>query len=407
MQDALDLHLISPEIHANPYPAFSWLRAHLPVHQVMMGSRQVWLISRYQDVESVLKDQRFVRDERNAFSPEEFARRFAYRLEQEQSGQAFLYHQMLNLDPPDHTRLRALVSLSFTPRLIEQWRARIQAIADELLDRVEERGEMELIEDFAFPLPMTVITEMLGVPLADRSRFRHWSNEVVEAAGLPGGWRNISGSMEALKAYMRDLIAQKRQQPSEDLLNGLIRAESEGEKLTEDELIAMFFLLLSAGHETTVNLIGNGVFTLLQHPEQMEQLRQNLALLPGAIEELLRYRGPVPAATQRRAREDIELAGNLIRRGDPVIVLLASANRDAQAFDHAEELDITREENRHLAFGKGIHYCLGAPLARLEGGIAIGTLLRRMPDLRLAVAFQEVTWKAGLIMGLSALPVAF
>jgi cytochrome P450 len=407
MQDALDFNLISPEMHANPYPAFSWLRAHAPVHQVTMGSRQVWIISRYQDVEAVLKDQRFVRNERNAFDPSEFAQRFAYRLEQEQTGHAFLYHQMLNLDPPDHTRLRALVSLSFTPRLIEQWRERIQIIADGLLDRTQARGEMDLIEEFAFPLPMTVITEMLGVPLADRSQFRRWSNEVVEAAGLPGGWSTISGSMDALKTYMRDLIGQKRGQPTDDLLGELIRTEAQGEKLTEDELIAMVFLLLSAGHETTVNLIGNGVFTLLQHPEQMEQLKQHPALLPTAIEELLRYRGPVPAATQRRAREDLELDGKLIRRGDPVIVLLASANHDTQIFDHAEELDITREENRHLAFGKGIHYCLGAPLARLEGHIAIGTLLRRMPNLHLSIEPQELVWKSGLIMGLSTLPVAF
>lgn len=407
MQDALDLNLIAPALKANPYPAFSWLRAYAPVHQVMMNGRQVWIVSRYQDVEIVLKDQRFVRDERNVFSPEEFAKRFPWRLEQGQSGHRFLYQQMLNLDPPDHTRLRALVNLSFTPRLVEQWRERIQSITDELLDVVQERGEMELIEEFAFPLPMIVITEMLGVPLADRVQFRQWSHEVVEAASLPGGWSNISGSMDALRTYMIELIGQKRRQPTDDLLGGLIRAEAEGEKLTEDELIAMVFLLLSAGHETTVNLIGNGVLALLQHPEQMELLKQTPSLLPTAIEELLRYLGPVPAAAQRRAREDVELDGKLIQKGDPVIVLLASANRDERIFEHAEELDITREANRHLAFGKGIHYCLGAPLARLEGQIAIGTLLRRMPNLRLAIDAEELVWKAGLLMGLSRLPVAF
>jgi cytochrome P450 len=321
---------------------------------------------------------------------------------------------MLNADPPDHTRLRSLVNLSFTPRLIEQWRERIQAIANELLDAVqnppngEQRCEMELIGEFAFPLPMTVITEMLGVPDTDRTRFRVWSNQVVEASGDFQAFANLRESLDEFQVYLSELIEQKREQNADDLLGKLIRTEAEGDKLTEDELISMVFLLLVAGHETTVNLIGNGVLALLQHPDQLEKLKQNPELIISAIEEFLRYRGPLLAATQRWVSEDIELGGQQIQRGDQVIALLSSANRDERAFEHADQLDITRKENHHLAFGKGIHYCLGAPLARLEGQIAINTLLKRMPNLRLAIDEQDLVWRPGLLlMGLSKLPVAF
>lgn len=409
----MDFNLISPAFKANPYPAFSWLRTNAPVYQInMQGDRPAWIISRYEDVDTVLKDQRFVKNVRNALSPEELSQKFPWvqpdPQQQQQSGNAFLSHHMLNFDPPDHTRLRSLVNLSFTPRLVEQWRERIQAITDELLDAVQERGEMELIGEFAFPLPMMVITEMLGVPTVDRMRFRTWSNQVVEASGNFEAFQDLRESLREFRNYLSDLIAQKSKQPSEDLLSKLIRTEAEGEKLTEEELIAMVFLLLVAGHETTVNLIGNGVLALLQYPDQLEKLKQDPSLIKSAVEEFLRYQGPLITATQRWLSEDVEMGGQLLRRGDQVLVLLASANRDDQRFADAEGLDITREENHHLAFGKGIHFCLGAPLARLEGQIAIGTLLRRMPHLNLAIDPQDLVWRPGmLIMGVNNLPVTF
>jgi cytochrome P450 len=392
------------------------LRENLPLYQIKLNDRPLWIISRFEDVEAVLKDQRFVKSVRKVYTQEEIAQKFPWLLsgQQERTGQAFLVRHMLNADPPDHTRLRSLVNLSFTPRLIEQWRERIQAIANELLDAVqnppngEQRCEMELIGEFAFPLPMTVITEMLGVPDTDRTRFRVWSNQVVEASGDFQAFATLRESLDEFQAYLSELIEQKREQNADDLLGKLIRTEAEGDKLTEDELISMVFLLLVAGHETTVNLIGNGVLALLQHPDQLEKLKQNPELIKSAIEEFLRYRGPLLAATQRWVSEDIELGGQQIQRGDQVIALLSSANRDERAFEHADQLDITRKENHHLAFGKGIHYCLGAPLARLEGQIAINTLLKRMPNLRLAIDEQDLVWRPGLLlMGLSKLPVAF
>ncbi len=414
--DSLDLNLLSPAFKANPYPAFSLLRENFPLYQIRLNDRPTWIISRFEDAEAVLKDQRFVKSVRNVYTQEEIAQKFPWLLsgQQERTGQAFLVRHMLNADPPDHTRLRSLVNLSFTPRLIEQWRERIQAITNELLDAVQNppngewRHEMELIGEFAFPLPMTVITEMLGVPDTDRTRFRVWSNQVVEASGDFQAFANLRESLDEFQVYLSELIEQKREQNADDLLGKLIRTEAEGDKLTEDELISMVFLLLVAGHETTVNLIGNGVLALLQHPDQLEKLKQNPELIKSAIEEFLRYRGPLLAATQRWASEEIELGGQQIQRGDQVIVLLSSANRDERAFEHADQLDITRKENHHLAFGKGIHYCLGAPLARLEGQIAISTLLKRMPNLRLAIDEQDLAWRRGLLlMGVSELPVTF
>lgn len=406
-----EINLASPDFKANPYPAFTETRTEDPVHQVTLaGNRRGWLITRYDDADLVLRDPRFVKDVRHALTPEEIAKEFPWQQEENQAhGAAISFNRnMLGYDPPDHTRLRALVNITFTPRLVEQWRDRIQTIANELLDAVEGKGEMDLIDAFAFPLPMTVITEMLGVPTEDRGRFRIWSNTVIEASGNPEDFKQRRERITEFHEYLVELINKKRGQPADDLLSHLVRVEAEGDKLSEKELIAMVFLLLIAGHETTVNLIGNGTLALLLHPDQMEKLQQDPALLKTAIEEFLRFHGPLMTATQRWAREDIELDGTLIHRGDFVLVVLASANHDPSAFTNPDDLDITRQENRHLAFGKGIHYCLGAPLARLEGQIAISTLLHRLPNLRLTVDPQKLVWRPGaLIMGLRSLPVAF
>jgi cytochrome P450 len=337
------------------------------------------LITRYEDVMAVLKDERFVKNWRQALTPEQLA-----QTPQIPEVMEPLSTNMLDTDPPDHERLRALVSKAFTPRLIERMRPRVQAIADVLLDAVQDKGEMDLIDDYAFPLPITVIAELLGVPTEDRNRFREWSDAAVSGnASQEYLEKVLLPHMQAFTDYLRQMFEEKRKNPGEDLISALVRAEEAGDKLSQDELLGMVFLLLVAGHETTVNLIGNGVLALLQHPDQLQKLRDDPSLIKPAVEELLRYDGPVETATERFAREDVAMGGTVIPKGEMVLVVIAAADRDPERFPDPDLLDITRTDNKHLAFGKGIHHCLGAPLARMEAQIAIGTLLRRMPRLRL------------------------
>jgi cytochrome P450 PksS len=312
---------------------------------------------------------------------------------------------MLDLDAPDHTRLRALVHKAFTPRRVEQLRGRIQTLVDDLLTAARGKREIELVADLALPLPATVIADLLGVPSSDRRRFHRWSARIV---AISSGRDMVLAvhSVLAFMRYLRRLCAQRRTQPQDDLVTALNEAEEAGDVLSEDELLAMVFLLLVAGHETTVNLIASGTLALLQHPEQLARLRDDPASIRTAIEELLRYTSPVEMATERYARDDVALAGVAIPRGDLVLGVLGSANRDSAQFAHPDALDVVREPNRHLAFGQGAHYCLGAPLARLEGQIAIETLLRRLPDVRLARAPESLRWRRGLTLrGLETLPL--
>ena len=286
---------------------------------------------------------------------------------------------------PDHTRLRTLVHKAFTPRLIENMQERIRSLADELLDAVEARGRMDVIRDFALPLPTTIIAEMLGVPARDRSRFHRWSNALVSSTSSLWGTLKTLPHVMAFLRYIGKLVKARQAAPKEDLASALVMAHEAGDRLSEDELVAMIFLLLVAGHETTVNLIGNGVLALLEHTGQMERLRDDPGLIRPAVEEFLRYDPPVHLASERYAREDVTLGGVTIARSEMVHPLLGSANRDELQFVRPDDLDIAREPNRHVAFGQGVHYCLGAALARMEGQIAVNTLLRRMPELRLAV----------------------
>jgi pimeloyl-[acyl-carrier protein] synthase len=318
---------------------------------------------------------------------------------------------MLFRDPPDHTRLRTLVSKAFTPRVIEGLRPHIQQIVDGLLDRVRDRRAMDLIADLAFPLPVIVISEMLGVPAADRDRFRQWSLDVarsLDAIALPVGPEVIergNAARRALADYFRGLIAERRRRPQADLLSGLIAAEEQGDTLSQAELLATCVLLLVAGHETTVNLIGNGMLALLRHPAELRKLGAEPALLPSAVEELLRWDSPVQR-TGRITATDVELGGTLIPKGALVSAVLGAANRDPAHFPEPDRLDLARPDNRHLAFGWGIHFCLGAPLARVEGQIAIGALARRLPGLALATDRPE--WReSSALRGLRALPVTF
>ena len=369
---------------ANPYPAFAQLRAQGPVLPIAVPFRRgtVWMVTHFEEAVQVLKDPRFTVDPTALDSAPGTAGRRRGR--ESGSFEFFGGRSMINVDGIDHTRLRGLVSKAFTPRYIETLRPGIQRIADALLDRVQERGRMDLVQDYGYPLPITVICDMLGVPHDRRDHL-------------------LEGS-----AYITELLAEKRRRPQDDLLGQLVRMEATGDHLDERELQAMIALLIFAGHETTANLISIGVLTLFDHPDQLASLQADPSLIPGAIEELLRFNGPVLSPAPRIAREDMELAGRQIRRGDFVMVSLASANRDEAAFTDPETLDVARSLSRHVAFGQGVHFCLGAPLARLEGDIAFRTLLRRMPDLRLNAPRNSIRWREnGILRGLDALPVAF
>ena len=397
--------LFDPVFKADPYPTYARLRSSAPVHRAAMpDGRGVWLITRYEDVLAVLKDERFVKDWRSALTPEQLA-----EIPPIPEVMKPISRNMLDTDPPDHERLRALVSKAFTPRLIERMRPRVQAIADGLLDAVQDKGEMDLIDDYAFPLPITVIAELLGVPAEDRNNFREWSDAAVSGNASQEYLEEILiPHMQAFTDYLRALFEEKHANPRDDLVSALVQAEEAGDKLSEDELLGMVFLLLVAGHETTVNLIGNGVLALLQHPDQLRKLKDDPSLIKPAVEELLRYDGPVETSTERFAREDVDMGRTVIPRGEMVLVVLAAADHDPERFSDPDNLDITRTDNRHLAFGKGVHHCLGAPLARMEGQIAISTLLRRMPNLRLKGSPESLSWRPGMILrGLRGLPVEF
>ncbi|GIE49183.1 cytochrome P450 [Amorphoplanes nipponensis] len=384
-----------PALRTDPHPVYAQWRRETPVRRVKLPNGvTAWLVTRYEDARQALTDPRLSKalpvgqTTDSALPPA--------------VGAAVSRH-MLSADPPDHTRLRRLVSGAFTARRIEALRPRIEEITDELLAAMAGRERVDLIDAFAFPLPIQVICELLGVPAADRDSFRRWSNTIVAGAAARD---RLPGAMQAMVSYIRELIAERRAQPGEDLLSGLIGVRDAGDRLSEDELSSMVFLLLIAGHETTVNLIGNGVHLLLHERTRWERLRADPALLPSAIEEFLRYEGPVETATFRVATRELELGGTTIRAGDPVLVVLLSADRDQQRFPAPDELRMDRAQNPHLAFGHGIHYCLGAPLARLEAQVAFGRLLARYPHMRLAVAPAELTWRPGVLMrGLLELPV--
>jgi cytochrome P450 len=388
-----------PAVIADPYPSYHRLRAADPVHLSPLG---FWLLSRYDDCVMVLRDQRFGRQ---GF---EGALEAVYGSVAEEDR---VPRSMLFRDPPDHTRLRSLVNRAFTPRVVEGLRPRIQQIVDELLDRVQDAGAMETIADLAYPLPVTVISEMLGVPEDDRDAIRQWSADVarsLDAIGLPGTGDLVTrgrAGRRVLGEYFRGLIPERRRRPRADLLSQLIAAEEQGDKLSEGELLATCVLLYIAGHETTVNLIGNGLLALLRHPAELSRLRTDPGLVPGAVEELLRYDGPVQR-TARIAYEDLEIDGRRIAKGAMVVALLGAANRDPAHFPDPDRLDVARADNRHIAFGFGIHFCLGAPLARLEAQIAFNTLIRRAP--RLALATEAPEWRDSQVLrGLKALPVTF
>ncbi|HZU66108.1 MAG TPA: cytochrome P450 [Ktedonobacteraceae bacterium] len=389
----------------NPYPMLANMRAMGAIVEIPLpygDGMKAWMVTRMEEAVQVLKDRRFTVD-RSAV----FGERYSKGTDQQfNRGPGFLNHSMIMVDEPDHRRLRGLVSKAFTPKYIAGLRPDIQQIADELLDKVQEQGSMDLVSDFAYPLPINVISDMLGVPRENRAYIREWSQALAGGGNYSREQRR--DLMYAFSDYVAQLVAEKRRHPQDDLISHLITQEDEGDHLSESELLSMVGLLIFAGHETTSNLIGIGTLMLLDHPDQLEKLKADPSLVPSAVEELLRYNGPVAAPMPRFALEDIELGGQHFHKGDLVLIMLASADRDETFFTDPEELDIARNLNRHIAFGQGIHICLGAPLARLEGDIAFTTLLRRMPNLRLNVPRDTITWRGGFnLRGLVSLPVAF
>lgn len=403
-------NLFGHAFKSNPHPTYADMRAAAPVCRRTSrdGHTNIWFLTRYEDVDASLRDhEHFVKNYRTTLTPQERA-----DIPADPPLLRLLSNHMLNLDAPDHTRLRRLVNRAFTARMIEALAPRIETIAHDLLDRVAARGSMDLIDEFAFPLPIIVIAELLGIPPADRNRFRSWSHAfVTSSANVQRGARKVAKAQRLMldfTEYMRIQFQQRRSDPRDDLLTSLLQAEEAGDQLNEEELFSMVILLIVAGHETMVNALGNGALALLQHPEQLALLRREPALTERAVEEILRYDAPVERATTRFAATDVTLRGETIRRGDVVSLVLSSANRDEAQFARPDVFDITRDPTRHLSFGMGVHYCLGAPLARLEARIAIDALLQRLPTLRLAVPVESLRWRTiPVIRGMQHMPVAW
>jgi len=428
--DALSLsHLQREDVRANPYPFYEQLRNQDPVHwDAEMG---FWALSKFADIDSLYTDDRFSR-------AQGLMRGFERLPADHQKIAQPVYHSfsktVFYADPPYHTHLRGLMNHAFTPRRIEQLRPYVQYIVNELLDEAQSRGTMEVVHDLAYPLPVMVIAELLGLPASDRTRFKQWSDDLFAILGTVKHKSErllncAAQSLEEMTDYVRSLSEKRREDPQDDLLSALLVAtdddhpsaahhhlhspHSMGElvhdpealsTLTEAELVANINILLSTGHETTTHLIGNGLLAFLQHPDQLRKLKNDPSLLPSAVEEILRYDNPVQI-TYRAALEDAELHGNLIRKGDLVNTIIGSANRDPERFTNPDAFDITRDEGRHLSFGLGIHYCIGAPLVKMEAEVAFETILRRFPNL--ALAAEHLEWQEHPIFrGLKALPVS-
>jgi pimeloyl-[acyl-carrier protein] synthase len=392
--------LLDPQILADPYPLYHRLLTEDPVHWDPF--LHTWIVTRYEDVLTVL--QHFIAS--RTPTPEQLT---ALGLPNLVPFAEVLVRQMLFLDPPAHGRIRLLASKAFTPRRVEALRSHIQDITDNLLDAVQDGGSMDVIADLADPLPAIVTAEILGLPPSDWKQLTTWSTNFAEILGNfqhnPEGASRVLHILEEMTQYFREAIREHQENPRDDLISAFLAAEQEGDRLTEEEVVANSIMVMTGGQETTTNLIGNGMLTLLRYSEQLEQLRTNPALIPSAIEELLRYESPIQY-TSRLAPDDIELGGKIIRKRQAVIAVMGAANRDPERFPDPDQLDLTRKDNRHLAFAWGAHFCFGAPLARLEGEVAFGTMLRRMPGMKLVPG--PARWRANMgFRGLTTLPVTF
>ena len=394
---------LDPSLAADPYPVYARLRDLDPVHRSPLG---LWVLSRHPDCHAILRHPAASSDQRHSVRYRSYVELAALTPEQE----ALLAAQpMLFRDPPDHTRLRRLASSAFTARVVERMRPRVQAIVDDILDTPRADRQMDVIDELAYPVPVRVIGELLGVPRADQARLKEWSSVLVAGLNVsfapPAEDVGRIAAGEAFNDYFRDLISRRRRDPQEDLLSKLIAAEDSGDSLSEAELLSTCVLLLIAGHETTANVIGNGLRALLEHRDQLAILRDDPTRMRRGVEELLRFDPPVQL-TARVATDAIEIGGVVIEPGEMMLLLIGAANRDPGVFARPERLDVTRDPNQHLTFGSGIHLCLGAPLARLEADVVLTTLLRRMPDLDFAD--DDHSYRAGLVLrGLRSLGVCW
>ncbi len=386
----------------NPYPVYDQLRNSTPTFY--WEPWKLWFFTRFEDVNTLLRDRRLGRTMEHILPPEQRRKSPAAIEPFSKLGR----HSMFDKEPPEHTRLRGLVHKVFTPRRVDGMREQITSITNGLLDAVIEKGHIEVLEDFAVPLPVNVISELLGVPEADRHLLRPWSNNIVamyELGHTPEQEKLAVESSAAFADYLRHLANQRRANPQDDLITALVQVEEAGERLTMDEFISTCVLLLNAGHEATVNVLGNGLWALLQNPDQLQQLVHNPALIPTAVEELMRFDTPLQLF-RRWVLEDIEYNGQHFKQGDELGLMFGAANRDPARFTQPNTLDIRREDNPHISFGGGVHYCLGAPLARLELQIAYQTLLSRLPNLRLA-GDAPIFKDAYVIRGLRDLHLTF
>ncbi len=392
--------LLDPEVLANPYPLYHRLRSEDPVH--WDPYLHAWVVTRYADVVHVF--QRFSAD--RTPTPEQLT---ALGLTALTPLAEVMVLQMLFLDPPNHGRVRGLASKAFTARRVEVLRTHIQDITNSLLDAVQDKGRMDVIADLAYPLPAIVTAEMLGVPTSDWQQLTAWSADFAQVLGNfqhnPDRAPRVIKSLQEMSAYFRAAIKDQRTNPRDGLIHAYLTAEIDGDRFTEDEVVANTIVTMVGGQETTTNLIGNGVLTLLRHPDQLERLKQDLSLIPAAVEELLRYESP-SQHTARLAPEDVVLGGKTIRKRQAVIAVMGAANRDPERFPDPDKLDLGRQDNRHVAFAWASHFCFGAPLARIEGQTAFATMLQRMPNLRLESG--PITWRENLgLRGLTSLPVTF
>jgi pimeloyl-[acyl-carrier protein] synthase len=402
LSTGVSYNLLSTKVYADPYPVYREMRAKDPVHWSELA--RAWFLTRYADVSAILRDSRFSVEGTQQKSNE----RMGVKLDENSPLRRINRRWMLFVDPPDHTRLRGLVNRALTPRAVDAMRPRVQELVNELLDRVQDKGSMDIVHDLGDPLPAKVLAQMLGFPLEDSALLKPWADVVgmgIDPILKPEVIGRINQVILEAGEYFERQIELRRKNPGEDLLSSLIAAEEEGERLSSDELLSLLFLFLAAGTETTTNLTCNGIYTILSHPDELERLRKDPSLMESAIEEFLRYETPVQL-TGRVAREDIEIGGKMIRKGHPVGLLLGAANRDPEQFENPDQLDIGRSPNRHDAFSFGPHFCVGAPLGRAEATVAIGTVLQRFPNLKLQN--QQPLWRTTMNnRGLQALPVTF
>ena len=401
LQTGVTFNPMTRAFQVDPYPVYRKLQEKDPFHR----SRPIggWVLTRHADISAVLRNPAFLSDGRkmpNARKMHERAVRDGLATEAD-----FATQPMLTTDPPDHTRLRSLVSRAFTPRAVEALRPRVEHLVEEMVERCAALGTFDVIAEIAYPLPVIIIAEMLGIPPEDRDQFKRWSDDLASTVGMASVEEQLRAraARQALRTYLEPIIAERRRAPREDLLSALVAAEDDGDRLSIDELHATVMLLLVAGNETTTNLIGNGLLALLQHPDQLERLRTQPEMIGTAVEELLRYDSPVQG-TSRFTLADTEVNGHPVEAGQNLFLMIGAANRDAAQFANPDALDIGREDNKHLSFGNGIHYCLGAPLARIEGPAALSAIIERFPDMRLAT--EKLDWGANIILrGLRSLPV--